>query len=80
MTIAFRGSRLTSAPSKLSYREFLRLIALYAGLNISEYELKRGVRELRLMIVCDDICSKEFPKNKEVCIQHCIQFFKNYRR
>ena len=60
----------------MSKAAFVRLVRERALLPVNEATFKNLARELRLMLACEDICSKEFPKNKEVCIQHCIQFFK----
>jgi len=56
--------------------------ALVAALDhsIAEATIRNIVRELRVMLACDDICSKEFSHAKEVCVKYCIQFFKNFKR
>ena len=64
----------------MSKAAFVRLVRERALLPVNEATFKNLARELRLMLACEDICSKEFSHAKEVCVKYCIQFFKNYRR
>ena len=64
----------------MTKKEFLRVLAERAGIRINDVTLRNLVRELQMMLYCEDVCSREFSYARESCMHHCIYFFKHVKR